>query len=343
MGSVKDLVVLNSPIEDRPGRGKFVFSNRYSVFDWGEMPDHIPRKGEALCLIGAHFFEKLEEQDIKTHYLGLEENGKVKKLAELENPSKVMQVQLFKVIQPPLLGNNYDYSIYQNVTGNFLIPFEFIYRNFLPQSSSFRKRAARGEINLSDFGLSRLPDPQEPLEPPLIDVSTKLEEQDRYLSWSEVLSYRIINQKEHKLIKELVLKIDQLISREVEALSLCNEDGKVELAFDAGRNLIVVDVIGTPDECRYTYQGLQMSKEIARHFYRQTEWYKEVQEAKQKNKLGWKAFVKSKPPRLPEELLQLISWVYQRITNDLTGREWFKEVPSLSAIASRLKRYLGGK
>ncbi|HHF08985.1 MAG TPA: phosphoribosylaminoimidazolesuccinocarboxamide synthase, partial [Candidatus Atribacteria bacterium] len=278
MGSVKDLVVLNSPIEDRPGRGKFVFSNRYSVFDWGEMPDHIPRKGEALCLIGAHFFEKLEEQDIKTHYLGLEENGKVKKLAELENPSKVMQVQLFKVIQPPLLENNYDYSIYQNVTGNFLIPFEFIYRNFLPQSSSFRKRAARGEINLSDFGLSRLPDPQEPLEPPLIDVSTKLEEQDRYLSWSEVLSYRIINQKEHKLIKELVLKIDQLISREVEALSLCNEDGKVELAFDAGRNLIVVDVIGTPDECRYTYQGLQMSKEIARHFYRQTEWYKEVQE-----------------------------------------------------------------
>ncbi|WP_369018262.1 phosphoribosylaminoimidazolesuccinocarboxamide synthase [Thermatribacter velox] len=343
MGSVKDLIVLASPIEDRPGKGKFIFSNRYSVFDWGEMPDHIPRKGEALCLIGAHFFERLEEQGIKTHYLGLEENGKVKRLSELENPSKVMQVQLFKVIQPPLLGNDYDYSIYQNVAGNFLIPFEFIYRNFLPQNSSFRKRVEKGEINLSDFGLSRLPNPQEPLQPPLLDVSTKLEEQDRYLSWSEVLSYQIINQKELELIKELVLRVNQLISREIEPLGLRNEDGKIELAFDAERNLVVVDVVGTPDECRYTYQGLQMSKEIARHFYRQTEWCKEVQAAKQKNKLGWKAFVNSQPPHLSEELLQLISLVYQRIANDLTRREWFKEVPPLSEIAFRLKKHLGGE
>ncbi|MDI3525513.1 MAG: phosphoribosylaminoimidazole-succinocarboxamide synthase [Candidatus Atribacteria bacterium] len=343
MGSVKDLIVLASPIEDRPGRGKFIFSNRYSVFDWGEMPDHIPGKGEALCLIGAYFFEKLEEQGIKTHYLGLEENGKVKRLSELETPSPIMQVQLFRVIQPPLLGNNYDYSVYQNITSNFLIPFEFIYRNFLPQSSSFRKRAERGELNISDFGLSRLPSPQEPLEPPLIDVSTKLEEQDRYLSWNEVLEYQIIDQKERELITTLVLRINQLISREIGPLGLRNEDGKVELAFDAKRDLVVVDVVGTPDECRYTYQGLQMSKEIARHFYRQTEWYKEVQEAKQKSKLGWKAFVKSTPPHLPQELLQLVSWVYQRIANDLTKREWFKEVPPLPEIASRLKRYLGGE
>ena len=26
----------------------FAYSNRYSVFDWGEMPDHIPHKGECL-------------------------------------------------------------------------------------------------------------------------------------------------------------------------------------------------------------------------------------------------------------------------------------------------------
>ncbi|BER93426.1 MAG: phosphoribosylaminoimidazole-succinocarboxamide synthase [Candidatus Atribacteria bacterium] len=343
MGSVKDLIVLASPIEDRPGRGKFIFSDRYSVFDWGEMPDHIPGKGEALCLIGAYFFEKLEEQGMATHYLGLEENGSLKRLSELEKPSRVMQVRLFKVIQPPLLGNDYDYSVYQNTTGNFLIPFEFIYRNFLPQSSSFRKRVEKGEINLADFGLSRLPNPQEPLEPPLIDVSTKLEEQDRYLSWDEVLGYQIINQEEQARIKDLVLKIDQLISREIEPLGLRNEDGKVELAFDARRNLVVVDVVGTPDECRYTYQGLQMSKEIARHFYRQTEWYREIQEAKQKNKLGWKALAKSKPPHLPEELLQLVSWVYQRIANDLTGRAWFEKVPPLPEIASRLKQYLGGE
>jgi len=43
MGSVKDLIVLKNPNE-RPGEGIFEFSNRYSVFDYGEMPDKIEGK-----------------------------------------------------------------------------------------------------------------------------------------------------------------------------------------------------------------------------------------------------------------------------------------------------------
>jgi len=57
MGSVKDLKILSHPSEGKPGIGHFVFSDRYSVFDWGEMPDLIGYKGQALAVMGAYFFE----------------------------------------------------------------------------------------------------------------------------------------------------------------------------------------------------------------------------------------------------------------------------------------------
>ena len=71
MGSVKDLEVINKPQKGKMGIGRFHFSDRYSVFDWGEMPDHIDGKGAALCLMGACCFEKLEEKGVRTHYRGL--------------------------------------------------------------------------------------------------------------------------------------------------------------------------------------------------------------------------------------------------------------------------------
>ena len=55
MGSVKDLEIVEKPTADTMGVGKFHFSDRYSVFDWGEMPDHIDGKGAALCLMGSLF------------------------------------------------------------------------------------------------------------------------------------------------------------------------------------------------------------------------------------------------------------------------------------------------
>ncbi|HLD77425.1 MAG TPA: phosphoribosylaminoimidazolesuccinocarboxamide synthase, partial [archaeon] len=38
MGSVKDLAVVRPTTETTMGIGRFHFSDRYSVFDWGEMP-----------------------------------------------------------------------------------------------------------------------------------------------------------------------------------------------------------------------------------------------------------------------------------------------------------------
>lgn len=39
------------------------FADAYSIFDWGKMPDLLPRKGEALALMTADFMEKLERPE----------------------------------------------------------------------------------------------------------------------------------------------------------------------------------------------------------------------------------------------------------------------------------------
>ncbi len=91
MGSVKDLEVTKRPTKHKMGVGRFHFSDRYSVFDWGEMPDLIDGKGEALCMMGAYCFERLEELGIKTHYRGLiDNNARVVRFDELKQPSNVM-------------------------------------------------------------------------------------------------------------------------------------------------------------------------------------------------------------------------------------------------------------
>ena len=81
MGSVKDIIVLEAPRREKAGRGRFLFTDRFSVFDWGKMPDRIDGKGASLCITSAFFFEKLHEIGIETHYLGVVEDRKVKELS----------------------------------------------------------------------------------------------------------------------------------------------------------------------------------------------------------------------------------------------------------------------
>src|SRR5208283_2683767 len=101
MGSVKDLEVIKKPTRQAMGVGRFRFSDRYSVFDWGEMPDNIEGKGAALCLMGAYCFEKLEKKGVNTHYRGLVDgNGKVVKFNVVQQPSGIMEVSLVNVYKP---------------------------------------------------------------------------------------------------------------------------------------------------------------------------------------------------------------------------------------------------
>lgn len=337
MGSVKDLKILKEATLQENGIGRFIYSDRYSVFDWGEMPDTIPNKGEAISILGAYFFEKLESINIPTHYLGLVENDTVKKLSELANPVSVMQMKLLRVIKPVLNGNIYDYSAYKNREGGFLIPLEVIYRNFLPPGSSVFKRLKNGEISPKDIGLEKMPEPNQRLDKPIYDVSTKLEITDRYMNWQEAQEISGLSDNELKALKELTETINSLITSEFSKIGLVNEDGKIEVGFDLNRNIMLVDVFGTLDECRFTYEGLPVSKEIARIYYRNTPWSAAVDEAKKKDRQHWKEICKVKPEPLTQKLKTLISQVYSACTNEITGREWFKDIPPLKDILKEVK------
>lgn len=336
MGSVKDVLVLEEPKEDKLGKGRFIFSDRYSVFDYGEMPDLIEGKGASLCLISAFFFEKLEEEDIGNHFIGVVEDGKVKRFDEVENPSSIMEIELVRVLKPQKVDSGYDYSIFKSERGNFLIPLEVIYRNVLPEGSSVFRRLERGEVTLEQLGLKKYPTPGEVLEKPLLDVSTKLEDRDRYISWDEAMEISGMNVEEIERLREITLKVNDIISKEVSKAGIRNEDGKLEFAFDMNRNLIVVDTFGTPDECRFSCDGFQISKEILRKYYRTTEWYRKLEQVKGKE--NWRELAGA-PPKLPEDLRNAVSDMYKACCNEITGRRFF-DVESLRNIVKLIKEIM---
>ena len=340
MGSVKDLEVLEHPGSNKSGRGRFIFSDRYSVFDWGEMPDHISNKGKSLCISAAYFFEKLESRGIKTHYFGLIEDNKTKKLSNVKKPADTMKVKLFRVLKPQQEGNFYNYSSYKSEENNFLIPLEIIYRKSLPEGSSVFKRLKEGNLKLKDFDLQEAPLAGQILEKPFLDVSTKLEESDRYLGWEEAQKIANLSDNELEEIRRVTLSINQLIGQEANKIGLKYEDGKIEFAFDEDRKLVVVDVLGTLDECRFTFKEMPISKEIARLYYRKTLWYKELIDAKKKDELNWKEKVNLFPPPLPARLKELTSMAYCAFANEITGRVWFRKIPAMKKILEEIISFI---
>lgn len=347
MGSVKDLEIVKKPVRNEIGIARFHFSDRYSVFDWGEMPDLIAGKGAALCVMSAYFFERLEEKGIKTHYRGLVKDGRLVTTNTLKKPCNVMEIDFVKVFHPTPYKDagklEYDYSVFTPNLTNFLIPLEIMYRNSLPEGSSVFKRLKQG-LKPEDLGLDHYPTPGERLKEPILDVSTKLEERDRYITWSEAQKIAGLTDGEAGETKAILLEANGLISRIASRANLTNEDGKVEFAFDPQRKLIVVDAIGTLDECRFTHQGLHVSKEIARQYYKKTRWYKDVEKARReadtKGIKDWKSLCKSQPPHLDLALEKTICNVYKAAANEFTELGLF-DVPSLVDIIEEYQTHLG--
>ena len=97
---------------------------------------------------------------------------------------------------------------------------------------------------------------------------------------------------------------------------------------------MVVDVVGTLDECRFTYEGVHVSKEVARQFYKKTSWYKRLEQAKKeaeaKGIQDWKALVQD-PSRqnLTRNLKQVISQMYMAAANEMSGKKLF-DTPKLA-------------
>ncbi|MBU2100899.1 phosphoribosylaminoimidazolesuccinocarboxamide synthase [Candidatus Micrarchaeota archaeon] len=297
MGSVKDLKVLKNASQKEFGEGIFSFTDDYSVFDYGKMPETISGKGESLCRMASYNFEKIKELNLDSHFIEFV-------------PKNKMKVKLVQVIRP-------EERKITKKDFNYLVPLEVVFRNMLPEGSSLLSRFRSGEAKPEQYGLTSIPEPNQFFEKPLIELFTKLELTDRLLTEKEAKEISALNEKELNEIKLIALKVNDFLNKKASSLNLIHADGKIELGFSPERKLLLVDVFGTLDENRFLFNDMHVSKQIARDFYLKTDWYNELSAAKKsgKSKDEWPV-----PSEIPSKLLELISEIYSSV-----AQEWINE------------------
>ncbi|WP_252697859.1 phosphoribosylaminoimidazolesuccinocarboxamide synthase [Natronosalvus vescus] len=335
MTSVKEFRIDEAATADELGRGAFIFTDEYSVFDWGKMPDQIPDKGASLCAMGAFNFERLEAAGISTHYRGVVEDGDVRSLADATRPPFEMAIELTQVPDLPHEGRTYDYDAYHAEAGeNYLIPLEIIFRNRVPVGSSLRRRTDPADHGLD---LESWPEEAVDLAEPIVEFSTKYEKGDRYLDRDEadaIAGKAVIDD-----LEEVARGVNRVVTDRAEEAGLSHEDGKIECLYYRGE-IRVADVVGTFDENRFSYEGTQLSKEVIRQYHKRTqpEWVEAVSDAKAQAKAedvaDWKSLCDRDPASLEEDVLEVARSMYCAGANAYIGRELFDAPPLSSAIGA---------
>lgn len=312
-GSVKNLLESKEDI-------LFEFSDRYSLFDWGEMPDHLDQKGEALAMMGALFFAEMEKHQIPHHFISLsDKNGQKLNWT----PTSYLKVKKVSVTRPPKFENGYDYSFYQTRPQEGLVPLEVMFRFGAGSGSSLTKRVKQDPTLLNQWNLNTLEEGKL-WDLPLIDFSTKLEKGDRYLTHAEAQNVAGLNSTELSKLVDLTTRVALVLRNLFNDMGLELWDGKLEWAFSAveNRSFMLVDSIGL-DELRLQKNGKSVSKEFLREYYRSTSWFNHLSSAKaQAEKTGqdFKLLCNKQPPQLAPFQKDLAISLYLSFTNDLAMR-----------------------
>ncbi len=290
-GKVKEV------FEVSPTELEFRFTNDISVFD-KHIPSEIPHKGETLARTAAHWFELCSRLGVPHHYLGL------------SGPTTMRVKRVQVVPQPKTLGPH---------PKGYLVPLELIVRYYL--AGSMWDRVKSGAVTAKDLGFPadttlvygvKLPQPH-------FEVTTKLEPIDRLLTFAEALELAQIDRRQLDAIREMILKVDESMQREIGPRGLIHVDGKKEFGIDDAGALMVVDTFGTADEDRFwdkdAYErGRQVdfSKEFVRQHYRQTGYYDQLQKARAAHQP--EPTIPPLPPLLVDEASRLYTTVFQRLT-----------------------------
>ncbi len=310
-GSVKDIYKSDSDI-------LFKFSDRYSIFDWGEMPDKIKNKGNSLAKMGSLFFEYLNNHNIATHYLDHHENTlKVKKI---HVPYK----------DPDSYYNFESYSC--------LIPLEVIFRFKIYNIERFEGKKQRPEFKDISFE-------KDQFNEPIIEFSTKLEASDRYIDYVEAKKIASLKEQELNLLITLSKKIACHLKELFSKAQLDLIDGKLEFGFDQNRNIFLVDTIGL-DELRIEKNSILLSKEFLRDFYKSTNWFNKLEVYKETSPKNWKTKMTEAqftPSVLPREVLEQAQNLYLAFTNTLSSLIENKDTRDQYKIDNYFEQYYKGQ
>jgi phosphoribosylaminoimidazole-succinocarboxamide synthase len=315
-GSVKDIH------SAAPGTLEFRFSNRYSIFDWGEMPDAIPGKGEALARMGEAFFKKARARGFQTHYVGESPMPGAFRVKHIEVPRGRMEV-------------------YQARPVDILIPLEVIFRLGVPKGSSLLRRFPQFREG-------------QRFEQAMIEFSTKLEPMDRMLSEDEALSLSGASPSEWATLRAIALELAQFLRSFCAERGLELWDGKFEFAYGAAvgqeaggqadRSIVLVDTVGI-DELRLTLNGMTVSKEILRQFYQGSSWLQALNRAKAEDSVRFRErtrdHYRENPEPLEEDTLQSVSEMY-RLVAELFEAEDPARIAVLRSGLEGVLKTLGG-
>ena len=143
-----------------------------------------------------------------------------------------------------------------------------------------------------------------------------------------------IGARQADILQHLVAELAQLVALSIyeifAKLGIKLFDGKIEAAIDrlpdGESKIILADSIG-PDELRLDSQGVQLSKEILRVFYRRTDWYKQIESAKEEAEsrpgIKWQDILKNEqkvsPPPLSQDMAEAVSQMYLALAAELSG------------------------
>ncbi len=330
MTSVKNFRVEEPATTDSLGRGSFQFTDDYSVFDWGKMPDEVPAKGATLCTMGAFNFELLEAAGAPTHYRGVvaDEDGAVVDIdtaLDRRTTPREMAIDLAQVPDLPFdEREGYDYDAYHDAAGsNYVVPLEVVFRNRVGVGSSLRSRTDPGEHGL-DHGT--WPEGAVDLPEAVVEFSTKYEEQDRYLD--HAAADRVAGAAELAELEALAREVNRVITERAAEAGFVHQDGKIECVYHDGE-LLVADVVGTFDENRFAYDGQQVSKEVLRQYHKRTQpgWVGAVSEAKdeadERGLADWTGLCDREPEPLDAGVIEVARDLYCAGANAYIGREVF--------------------
>jgi phosphoribosylaminoimidazole-succinocarboxamide synthase len=341
MTSVKNFQIEAEATRDELGQGVFEFTDDYSVFDWGKMPDQIPDKGASLCTMGAFNFELLEAEGVPTHYRGVVANDDVvdveTALDRGDAPTE-MAIDLTMVPDLPFEDGGYDYdAYYEAVDDHYLVPLEIVFRNRVPVGSSLRNRSDPADHDLS---MAEWPDEPVDLPEPVVEFSTKYEQQDRYLDRGEAAD--IAGQAAIEKLESVAREVNRLVTEQAATAGLDHQDGKIECLYHDG-GIRVADVVGTFDENRFSRDGQQISKEVIRQYHKRTqpEWVEAVSAAKrsadEEGVADWKSRCDRQPEPLEAEVIQTARDLYCAGTNEYTEQTVF-DAPELSDVLTTVEQ-----
>lgn len=369
-GSVKDILGIRD-------RSPYIFnySDRYSIFDWGEMPDHLYQKGDSLAFLAKFFFDflgdsknwktwkcsiELSEQE-KIFLKQLKLTGVLHHCRNDQVESQQISVEPVDVVRPKSESKlidgkktvHWDYSFYRSRPTKTLVPLEVIFRFGVPKGSSLLKRTQSLE-GLRELHLKVAPKTGDKFEDPIIEISSKLETSDRYINHSEAMTIAGLRDLEFQnmiiLTKLISLRLKDIFLE----VGIELWDGKLEYAFaedqDGVRELMIVDSIG-PDELRLTYGGMSFSKENLRQFYYHSSWKKAVDKSKDlalsRGETNWKKICmeefKEFPKKLKSSELKSMEMMYRSLANTLSQKFYKKDIFKDAWTLKQLKESLTEK